>query len=104
MKANSDCLLVLDSRTLKSYTIPIQDNYILGRDVGQITAPEPNDENANGSGHADQSSDASGNSHARVQSSRQLRVLDNGFENTACMFSSITFVYVASFVFTQLLC
>ena len=72
------CLLLLDSRTGKSYTIPIRGNdYISAADVGQITAPDTKIENGD----------------AGVQVSRSLRILDKGFQHTACMESSITLMY-----------
>ncbi|CAD6586818.1 MAG: hypothetical protein ASARMPREDX12_002522 [Alectoria sarmentosa] len=71
------CLQVLDSRTGKSYTIPIRSgDYILAADVGQITAPDAKSENGD----------------ASVEVARSLRILDNGFQHTACMESSITFI------------
>lgn len=72
------CLQVVDSRTGKSYTIPIRSgDYILAADVGQITAPDAKNENGD----------------AGVEVARSLRILDNGFQHTACMESSITFMY-----------
>lgn len=87
MKSDMDCLLVLDSRTAKSFKIPIQDNFIQATDVGKITLPDADNDNED----------------ASVQNARPLRVLDRGFENTACMVSSITVMY-AMFPPTQLLC
>lgn len=69
--------MVLDSRTAKSYQIPIKDNFIKATDVGKITVP-----------NADQK-----NEDASAQSASLLKVLDRGFENTACMESSITVMY-----------
>jgi citrate synthase len=69
----SDCLLVLDSRTGQSYQIPIKDNYINASDVSKIAIP-----------------DVLKTEDAEVQVNRPLRLLDRGFENTACGESSIT--------------
>ncbi len=77
MKSDMECLLVLDSRTAKSYKIPIQDNFIRATDAGKITVPDVDNDNEN----------------ASVHTARPLRILDQGFENTACMVSSITVMY-----------
>lgn len=58
-------LKVIDSRTDKEYEIPIADNYIKAKDLSAITITEDD-------------------------LPRKLLVLDNGFESTACMDSSIT--------------
>lgn len=79
MKVATEFLLVLDSRTGKSYKIPIQDNFIQATDVGKVAISDANNE--------DEDADAS------VQAARPLRILDRGFENTACMMSSITVMY-----------
>ena len=72
-----ECLLVLDSRTGKSYKIPIQDNFIQATDVGKVTISDADNEDED----------------ASVQAARPLRILDHGLENTACMISSITVMY-----------
>jgi citrate synthase len=77
MKSDMECLLVLDSRTAKSYKIPIQDNFIRATDLGKITVRDADNDNED----------------ASVQTGRPLRILDRGFENTACMVSSITVMY-----------
>ncbi|KAF6223060.1 hypothetical protein HO133_001112 [Letharia lupina] len=76
MTQDMDYLHVLDSRTEKSYKIPIQDNFIQATDVGKITLPDASHEEKNTS----------------VENARPLRLLDQGFENTACMVSSITVI------------
>lgn len=59
-------LKIVDTRTNKEYEIPTHsDNYIKAKDLSAITVP-------NG------------------DLAQKLHVLDNGFENTACMTSSIT--------------
>ena len=73
MKSNLECLIVLDARTAKSYKIPIQDNHILGADVAKIVCPDNNGDEGS--------------------IERPLRILDRGYENTACMESSITVMY-----------
>ena len=78
MKYDMECLLILDSRTAKSYTIPIQDNSIHATDVSRITVHDIDKDNEDPSFRTD----------------RPLRILDRGFENTACMVSSITVMYV----------
>lgn len=72
-----ECLLVLDSRTAKSYKIPIQDNFIQATDMGKVTLPYADDDNE----------------VANAQTACPLRILDRGFKNTACMVSSITVMY-----------
>lgn len=64
----SDHLRVLDSRTGKIHNIPISDGFVLGSDLGSITAPI-----AGGNGHQ-----------------QPLAVLDPGFQHTACKESAIT--------------
>jgi citrate synthase len=72
-----DSLQVVDSRTGNSYTIPIhKGDYIRAADIGQIKALEVQTENGD----------------AGIPISRSLRILDKGFEHTACMESSITLV------------
>jgi len=68
-----DCLLVLDSRTAKSYQIPIQNKTIQGADVSKIVAPYI---------------DEKGNASSEI--TRPLHILDQGLENIACMKSAIT--------------
>ena len=78
MKSDKECLLLLDSRTAKSYNVPIQDNCIQATDIGKITIDDADDDNKD----------------INLQTARPLRILDHGFENTACMVSSITTMYV----------
>jgi citrate synthase len=66
-------LQALDSRTGKSYVIPIDGDHIKAADIAQITVPEAKADNGD-------------------TLSRSLRILDNGFQHTACMESSITFM------------
>lgn len=68
-----DCLLVLDSRTAKSYQIPIENNSIQGADVSRIRAPYTDEKG-----------------HVSSEVTHPLRVLDQGLENIACMKSAIT--------------
>ncbi|KAI1425146.1 citrate synthase [Xylaria sp. FL1777] len=68
---------VVDSRTGKSYKIPIDDGYIRAADIGKINVSE--------SGRV---SDAEN----EPQITRGLRILDTGYQNTACVESSITFI------------
>jgi hypothetical protein len=110
----SDCLLVLDSRTAKSYQIPIRDNSVLGSDLGKILSPSPpvpedeidgaiydaGDKNGNGhtNGHTNGNGVTNGHSNgngvvAKSPPLQRLRILDVGLENTACMKSSITLMY-----------
>lgn len=80
-EATDQCLYVIDARTRKLYNLPIYDgDYIRAADVGQITAP--------GAGKVN----GLVNGDTGVQIPRSLRILDNGFQHTACMESSITFV------------
>ena len=76
MKFDMEYLLILDSRTAKSYKIPIQDNFVQATDVAQIGIPENTD-----------------NEDGKMLIEHPLRILDHGFENTACMVSSITVMY-----------
>ena len=70
-------LHVTDSRTGISHTVPIHTgNYIRAADLGKIKAPE-------------RSSDIE---EPTAEVSRSLRILDNGFQHTACMESSVTLV------------
>ncbi|KAJ3577549.1 hypothetical protein NPX13_g3013 [Xylaria arbuscula] len=67
---------VIDSRTGKSYQIPIDDGYIRAADIGKISILESkSEENAK-----------------EPQIARGLRILDAGYQNTACVESSITFI------------
>ncbi|KAK4187743.1 putative citrate synthase [Podospora australis] len=63
-------LRVVDSRTEKPYLIPIHDNYVHAKDLGAITISSPGDDGI----------------------PQKLTILDNGFENTACMESAITHI------------
>ncbi|KAI1414018.1 putative citrate synthase [Hypoxylon sp. FL1857] len=67
-------LEVTDSRTGKSYTIPIEGDYIRGADIARIGAPEK------------------GAGLDALRAARPLSILDNGFQHTACMESSITHI------------
>ena len=80
-KAMNECLHVIDSRTGKPYAIPIHDGDCnRAADVAQITVSDTSNVNGNtGAG-----------------SLRPLRILDNGFQHTACTVSSITFMYVVA--------
>ncbi|KEY75028.1 hypothetical protein S7711_01365 [Stachybotrys chartarum IBT 7711] len=60
-------LRVVDSRTNKEYQVPIHDNYISAKDLSKITIQDGD-------------------------IAEKLRILDNGFEATACMSSAITFI------------
>jgi len=62
-------LRIVDSRTEKEYEVPILGNHIQAKDLAAITVP--NDAGDDGV-------------------PQRLTVLDNGFENTACMESEIT--------------
>ncbi|KAL7620274.1 hypothetical protein AAE478_009267 [Parahypoxylon ruwenzoriense] len=66
-------LQVTDSRTGKSYSIPIQGDYIRAADISRIGAPETKDVEA-------------------LKAAHPLQILDNGFQHTACMESSITHI------------
>ncbi|KAF9740422.1 hypothetical protein PMIN06_008463 [Paraphaeosphaeria minitans] len=70
-EAEVEVLLVHDAKTGRDYKIPTQRNFILGADLAQITRPVED------CGHVVEQS---------------MRLLDHGFENTACMESSITFI------------
>ncbi|KAI8624316.1 citrate synthase [Xylariaceae sp. FL1651] len=70
-------LEILDSRTGKSYNIPIDNGYIRASDIGRITIPEVGLENE---------------SEYEPKINRPLRIYDNGYQNTACVESSITFI------------
>ena len=69
-----DHLHVVDSRTSKTYDIPISDHFILGTDLGKITCPAESQPGAE-SGSAPE---------------RPLGMLDPGFQHTACKESGIT--------------
>ncbi|KAI1081994.1 putative citrate synthase [Whalleya microplaca] len=69
-------LQVVDSRTGKSYKIPIEGDYIRAADIGRISIPASKAENGD----------------RGIQISRPLHILDNGFQHTACMESSITHI------------
>lgn len=84
-KAIHQCLQVVDSRTGKPYAIPIYDGgYIRAADVAQITAADTSNSNGDTS---------KANGYTGADGLRPLRILDNGFQHTACMVSSISFVY-----------
>ncbi|KAI3338226.1 citrate synthase [Ustulina deusta] len=68
---------VLDSRTGKSYKIPIDDGYIRATDIGKISVLEC----GRMTGVENESQIVQG-----------LRILDTGYQNTACVESSITFI------------
>ncbi|KAI0099725.1 citrate synthase [Nemania sp. FL0031] len=70
-------LEVLDSRTGKSYKLPIDDGFVRAVDIGKISVPERGIE---------------GNTENETKTSRGLRILDLGYQNTACVESSITFI------------
>lgn len=70
-------LEVLDSRTGKSYNIPINDGYIRAADIGKIQVPERG---------------ISNETKTEFEFAQGLRVLDAGYQNTACVESSITFM------------
>lgn len=70
-------LEVLDSRTGQSYKIPIDNGYIRAADIGKINAPEHGIENG---------------SDNEPKIARGLRILDPGYQNTACVESGITFM------------
>ncbi|KAI3322161.1 citrate synthase, partial [Xylariaceae sp. AK1471] len=70
-------LEVLDSRTGKTYNIPIDDGYIHSSDFAKITVPEHELENG---------------SEKESTHARGLRILDLGYQNTACLESKITFI------------
>ncbi|KAI5863031.1 putative citrate synthase [Durotheca rogersii] len=66
-------LEVTDSRTGKSYKIPIEGDYIRAADVARIGSAESRDV-------------------AASKAASPLRIFDNGFQHTACMESSITHI------------
>lgn len=68
-----DYLHVVDSRTWKTYKIPISDNFVRASDLNVISAPEVRQSKESGA--------------ERV---RKLAVLDPGFQHTACKESGIT--------------
>lgn len=72
-----DHLEVLDSRTGKSYKIPIDNGYISASELGKITVEERG--LINGDGKAS-------------TIPKGLRILDIGYQNTACVESKITFM------------
>lgn len=67
--AGQDHLHVVDSRTSKTYDIPISDHFIMGTDLGKITCPAESQPGA---------------------PERTLGMLDPGFQHTACKESGIT--------------
>ncbi|CAJ2505197.1 Uu.00g125910.m01.CDS01 [Anthostomella pinea] len=70
-------LQVVDCRTGNSYKIPIDGGYIRAADLGRIGISESFNEN--------------GDVNA-PKILRPLKILDNGYQHTACMESSITFI------------
>ena len=87
-KARDECLHVVDSRTGKPYTIPIHGgDYIQAADIAQITASDTDKADVPTS---------KANGYTSADGLRPLRILDNGFQHTACTVSSITFVYVVA--------
>jgi citrate synthase len=72
-------LEVLDSRTGKSYKIPIDNGYIRAADISKINVQERGLENGNGDEN-------------EPKITRGLRIHDAGYENTSCVESSITFM------------
>ncbi|KAK0670245.1 putative citrate synthase [Cercophora samala] len=63
-------LRIVDSRTENAYLIPIHDNFIRAKDLMAITTPDPRGSEVD----------------------QKLTILDNGFENVACMESEITLI------------
>ncbi|KAL9634010.1 MAG: hypothetical protein Q9164_004348 [Protoblastenia rupestris] len=79
-----ESLQVFDTRTGKLYPIPIHNgDYIQAADIGQIAVPEAKYLN----GEAKHM-----NGDTAPQIARPLRILDNGYQHTACMESSITYM------------
>ncbi|KAI0159756.1 citrate synthase [Xylariaceae sp. FL1272] len=72
-----DYLDITDSRTGKGYKIPISNGYIDATDVAKIVAPE---------------SGLDSESEQESKYEQPLRILSKGFENTAVVESSITYV------------
>ncbi|KAI1811777.1 citrate synthase [Poronia punctata] len=70
-------LEVLDSRTGKTYDIPVDDGYILASDIANIGFDGP-------------VSGLNGGKGPKI--SQGLRILDVGYQNTACVESKITFI------------
>lgn len=68
---------IVDSRTGKSYIVPIQNGYIKAQDICMISAP-------------DRRCNESESSEELYQA---LYILDGGLQYTACMKSSITLMY-----------
>jgi hypothetical protein len=113
-KVHQDYLLVLDSRTAESYQIRIDNNSILGSDIGDILGPDASaieDEvtgHVKGNGHTNGHTNSHANGHANgntnghangngagsvtkaSRKTRGLRIYDAGLENIAIMKSSIT--------------
>ena len=85
LKVMEESLQVFDTRTGKLYPIPIHNgDYIRAADIGQIAVPEAKYLN----GEAKHM-----NGDTAPQIARPLRILDNGYQHTACMESSITYMY-----------
>lgn len=95
-KVHQDCLLVLDSRTARSYQIPIENNAISGVDIGSIigpvTAADTVEETTGSKEVAANFAKKNSNGATSMDKLRGLRVLDPGLENIAIMKSSITFM------------
>lgn len=72
---SSGHLDIIDSRTGRKYVMPIENNSVNALEFRRITAA------SRGADHVDQFETG-------------LKILDHGFFNTACMKSSVTFMYV----------
>ncbi|KJX94288.1 citrate synthase like protein [Zymoseptoria brevis] len=73
----SDFLQVLDSRTGEKYDVPVSDNFVLAADLAQIKGPVSGGKKQQKSG---------------PENLQKLRILDVGFQHTACKQSSITLI------------
>ncbi|KAI8627686.1 citrate synthase [Xylariaceae sp. FL1651] len=69
----SEYLEVLDSRTKAKYIVPITNNSVKAVDIGRVKPP-------------------TGSLNKQQQTGAGLKVFDRGFQNTACVESSITFI------------
>ena len=76
----SDFLDVRDSRTSRTYRLPVINNSVKGADLAKITSLKKIN-----TMHHDPST---------AMLEEKLKVFDPGYENTAVMQSSITFLYV----------
>lgn len=72
----TDSLTITDNRTGQSYTLPIEHNAVRSMDFKNIKLPE----------------DQAAELFAGDQHENGLRLLDPGFQNTACMTSQVCFV------------